>query len=179
MDPGERTEIPLFVEERRFRQWWLWLILLLPVGVAWAGFWRQIVQGERFGNRPAPDWVLWVLWLAVGIGLPLLFYAVTLRVEVRPSSVVVLYQTPLLALYRRTIPAAQIESAQAVTYHPIREYGGWGLRRGWDKSWCYNVSGNRGVRLRLTGSAGVLLGSQQPELLAQAIQQAAHTARPR
>lgn len=179
MDPGERTEIPLFVEEQRFRQWWLWLVLLLPVGVTWVGFWWQIVRGERFGNHPAPDWLWWVLWPSVGIGLPLLFYAVTLRVEVRPSGVRVRYQIPLFALYRCNIPAAKIESAQAVTYHPILEYGGWGLRRGWDKSWCYNVSGNRGVRLKLTGTAGVLLGSEQSELLAQAIAHVIATARPR
>ncbi len=35
---------------------------------------------------------------------------------------------------------------------------------------AYNVSGNRGVQLKLSSGKGLLIGSQRPEELAQAIQ---------
>ena len=36
---------------------------------------------------------------------------------------------------------------------------------------AYNVSGNRGVQLKLSTGNGLLIGSQRPEELAQAIQE--------
>ena len=38
--------------------------------------------------------------------------------------------------------------AEARTYAPLREYGGWGIR-GLSRKRAYNVSGNRGVELSL------------------------------
>jgi hypothetical protein len=57
-----------------------------------------------------------------------------------------------------------------VTYSPIADYGGWGirLRRG---GRAYNARGNRGVRLEFENGTHILLGSQQPEQLDAAISQ--------
>jgi hypothetical protein len=51
----------------------------------------------------------------------------------------------------------------------MREYGGWGVKYGWAGK-AYNISGNRGVQLKLSNGKGLLIGSQRPEELAQAIQ---------
>lgn len=57
---------------------------------------------------------------------------------------------------------------EVVTYHPIREYGGWGIRLTLGGR-AYNARGNRGVRITYANGRHVLLGSQQPEQLANAI----------
>jgi hypothetical protein len=54
------------------------------------------------------------------------------------------------------------------TYRPIRDYGGWGIRYGRGGK-AYNVSGNRGVMLELSDGQKLLIGSQRPEELANAI----------
>lgn len=68
----------------------------------------------------------------------------------------------------REIPWSEIARAEAVTYRPIRDYGGWGVRWGM-AGMAYNVSGNRGVSIQLRSGANLLAGSQRAEELAQAI----------
>jgi len=55
-----------------------------------------------------------------------------------------------------------------LTYSPISDYGGWGIRYG-SIGKAYNVSGNRGVQLELLNGERILIGSQKPEELAAAI----------
>ena len=74
----------------------------------------------------------------------------------------------LLPLYRRQIALREIASAEAVTYAPLADYGGWGIR-GRGRSIALNARGNRGVRLTLLDGRRVLVGSQQPEELANAL----------
>ncbi|MHC4643443.1 MAG: hypothetical protein ACYS32_17515, partial [Planctomycetota bacterium] len=58
------------------------------------------------------------------------------------------------------------------TYKPILEYGGWGIRCSFTgKGKAYNVSGNKGVQLVFTNGKKLLIGSQQPDDLAAAIEE--------
>ena len=48
---------PCFSEKQRFRQWWLWLLVLIsPVFLIWAIF-QQVVMDVPFGNNPTSDLV--------------------------------------------------------------------------------------------------------------------------
>jgi hypothetical protein len=76
-----------------------------------------------------------------------------------------------IPVVRRTIPFAEIESARAVRYHPIREFGGWGIRgRGRRKAWT--ARGDRAVVLRLTRGGELLVGSDHPQRLEDRIRTA-------
>ena len=68
------------------------------------------------------------------------------------------------------IPFKSIATVEACKYNPIKEYGGWGIRRG-PKGKAYNVIGNLGVKLDFVDGKRLLIGSQNPEELAQAISQ--------
>lgn len=77
---------------------------------------------------------------------------------------------------RRTrfrIPLKNVVRAYARTYHPMREYGGWGIRYAPNQSRAFNMRGDRGVQLVLRSGQRVLIGSQTPEELAEAIRKAA------
>ncbi|MHC4605892.1 MAG: DUF6141 family protein [Planctomycetota bacterium] len=158
------TERAVFREVQRFGRMWIWLLILaVALGAGWA-FVQQIVLGEPFGDKPAPDWMLWILFAFFGIGLPLLFHILRLVVEVRDDSLYIRFH-PFGA---RTIPFSEIAKFEARTYRPILEYGGWGIR--WSRAGrAYNVSGNRGVQLELEGGKRLLIGSQRAEELEQAI----------
>ena len=74
----------------------------------------------------------------------------------------------LFPLYRRRIALADIASAEAVTYSPIADYGGWGIK-GPSGNSALNARGNRGVRLTLRDGKRLLIGSQKPGVLVEAL----------
>jgi hypothetical protein len=153
-----------FHEEQGFRQWWIWLLIGGITVMQWWGFIQQIVLGQPFGNRPAPDRGMVLLWLVFGIGLPAFFLYIRLAVTVTDTAIEIHFRP----LTRRTIPLASVTHVEARRYSPLGEYGGWGIR-GWGSNRAYNVSGNRGVELNLVGGRKVMIGSQRADELAQAI----------
>lgn len=156
----------LFKESQRFRQWWIWaLVLIAPAIVVW-GMVQQLVLGVPWGNNPAPDWVLVLLACVIGLGLPAFMFWVGLDTVVRYEGVYVRYFP--FHLKWVIIPVDSIESARAIEYHPIRDYGGWGIRYGAGGK-AYSVSGNRGVMLEFKDGKRLLIGSQKAEELGRAI----------
>ena len=153
-----------FHEEQAMRQWWLMLLIGGVAALQWWGFYQQIILGEPWGTDPGPDWMIVLFWLLVGIGLPLLFAYSRLIVTVDESAVRIHFRP----FTRRTIPVSNIINAEARTYAPLREYGGWGLR-GWGDRRAYNTSGNCGVELTLTDGSRIMIGSQRADELAVAI----------
>jgi len=162
-----------FREVQRFRQKWLWIaiaVVLLGLVISFGyGMIKQLVFGHPWGNRPMSDTALAIvgpLMILMGIGLSWFFYVIKLLVEVRKDGVHINF----VPLVRRTVLFGNIVDCKVRTYRPIREYGGWGVKYG-RAGKAYNVSGNRGVQLKLSTGNGLLIGSQRPEELAQAIQE--------
>ncbi len=162
--PGDSV---VYSEEQRFRQIWILLLVGFIAILAWYSFLLQIVIGEPFGTNPAPDILVLILLVIFGIIFPVWFFVMRLEVQVTRTDL--RFRMFPLHLKWREFPLATIVRAEAVTYRPILEYGGWGIRIGL-KGWAYNVSGNRGVQVTLEGGRSFLLGSLQPERLASAIQ---------
>jgi hypothetical protein len=101
------------------------------------------------------------LMLAATGGLTILIFAVLKIVtEVRDDGLYV----RLFPLPFRHIAWDKIQSHRVRTYHPLLEYGGWGIRFGISGK-AYSARGNRGVQLVLRSGRRVLIGSQMPESL--------------
>ena len=161
-----------FLEVQQFRQKWLQIILiavsLFLILFFGYGMIQQLGMGHPWGSRPMSNMALAIvgpIMILMGIGLSLLFYKMRLFTEVREDGIYINF----VPLSRQTVLFENIVSCEVRTYRPIREYGGWGIRYG-RAGKAYNVSGNRGVQLRLSNGKGLLIGSQRPEELAQAIQ---------
>ena len=157
---------PLFRETQYFRQLWLWALVLFISLISLYGAFQQLILGKPFGNNPSPDSVMVVLAVIFGIILPLFMYKTNLTTEVRENGLYFRYFPFHLSFHR--IANEEIRGFEACTYNPIRDYGGWGIRFG-KKGKAYNVSGNRGVQLELSKGKPVLLGSQRPEELVEAL----------
>jgi hypothetical protein len=165
MESGRSSDV-VFREVQRFRQPWLWVVILAIVGlVVWAVV-QQFGYGEPFGTNPMSDTGLIVVALVFGVGLPLFLLSINLTTEVRSDALYYRF-FPLNLTFRRLGPE-DIREYQVRTYSPLREYGGWGIRWG-SKGKAYSVSGDRGVELLLLDGRRVLIGSQSPEELAQAL----------
>ena len=156
----------LYSEKQRFRQWWLWLLVLIgPVLFAWFIL-QQIILNSPAGNNPANDFVLLISGGIFGIGLPFFIYLCGLDTEIRSNGVYVRFRP----FHRKSLfySFEDIKSAESVTYSPIKDYGGWGIRYG-KLGKAYNVSGNKGVHLKFRSGQNLLIGSQQNQLLYDSI----------
>jgi len=155
----------LFREVQRFRDvWWIMVLVFGLAALQWWIFLGQIVGGVPVGSRPAPDGVVWLLLLLGGVGLPLFFLMLRLEVEVYPNAVAIRF-VPLIS---RVIAQADIVAAEALTYRPLREFGGWGIR-GLGGRVAYNVRGNQAVEVTLVDGRRVVIGTQRAAELAGAI----------
>lgn len=89
-----------------------------------------------------------------------------LTIEVRPDGLYFRF-FPLHRSFRK-IASEDLAGYEVRTYSPLKDYGGWGIRYG-RRGKAYNVSGNRGVQLEFSNGDKLLLGSQKPEELAEAM----------
>jgi len=160
-----------FEEEQRFRQPWIWAIVLLSTVILLVvfgyGLIQQLILKEPFGDNPASDTgliIAAVTTFVLGGGSILLLYIMKLTTKLDSNGLHILF----FPLRRRDIPLNDIARWEARTYRPIRDYGGWGIKVG-RRGWAYNVSGNQGVELEFTNGKKLLIGSQRSEELSAAI----------
>jgi hypothetical protein len=154
-----------FQEEQRISMWWVWLAVLVPAGIMANIFVEQIICRRPHGEHPGPDWVLWVMTVFLCLCVPALLWILRLTVTVKSDGVHIRYYP----FVNRTIPFSDIRAFQARRYHPIREFGGWGIRSGLGKKSAYNAKGDLGVELYLHDGRSIMVGSQQHGELAAAI----------
>jgi hypothetical protein len=167
---GQNYSPPLFREEQRFRQPILWILGLSGCVMGLSPLIRQVIWDQPMGNNHLPDWAA-VIIIFLMAGLPLFFWKLRLVTEVRSDGVYFRF-VPLHFSFQK-IHFSSIRRYRACTYHPIADYGGWGIRQGWwGKGKAYNISGNRGVKFEFAEGRPLLIGSQRPEEFARAIEQA-------
>ena len=143
-----------------------------------------------------PKWAL-VIVLVVGIALPtlliltkgkdspplliflflflLLIFALfaTMQTKVRKDEIEITFG--FLPLIKRSYGLHMIQSYVARTYSPVSEYGSWGIK-GTKKNRALNMRGEYGVQMEMLDKHKqpwkLLIGSQKPEELVQAIARA-------
>ncbi|QJD80182.1 hypothetical protein [Spirosoma rhododendri] len=131
-----------FTESQRFRQWWLWAIMLGVTAL------MLIV--------PAGGALRWISWLTILlVSLLLLAW----RLDTRYDDSGVHYRVwPFMRW--RTIRWADVSTAAVTQY----DFVGYGIRWNFGE-WVYNVAGNQGLRIKTTDNKRILLGTQRPDEL--------------
>lgn len=101
------------------------------------------------------------------------FAMLPMRTTVTPNEILV----RTLVFYRKRVAIANVDSADAITYNPIFECGGWGIRPTRRYGLVLNIAGDRGVAVRYSGADNekrLLIGSQRSDELEHAIRVAAN-----
>ncbi|MGL6226599.1 MAG: hypothetical protein ACRC10_08230 [Thermoguttaceae bacterium] len=93
-------------------------------------------------------------------------------IEVNNEKLVV--RMGLVKLNVFSMPLKDIQSAEIVTFRPLRDFGGWGIRYGKDNAWAYFMSGTQGVKIVTTKNRKYIIGSDTPDLLNKVIQAKCH-----
>ena len=77
-----------------------------------------------------------------------------------------------LGWIRKVVPFDTIVRVEPVTYQPLREFGGWGVR-GFGKKQAWTASGNRALVLHRTDGSQLYVGHPHPERLAERVRSVA------
>lgn len=146
-------ENSVFYEKQRFRQWWLWLIIIFLLGFTIYNF---IDNNEYFSPGEL------ITSFAVTTIIFILFLIIKLETKIDELGIRVrLFPFHLQFKY---FPWKTIQKAYIREYSPIGEYGGWGFRIGLlGKGKAYNISGNIGLQLVFKDNKRLLIGTQKSE----------------
>jgi hypothetical protein len=158
---GKTMEPRVLHKERTSWSWWVHLLIWGGVAIA-AGAGLSNVRG--FSD---PDF-LPTMATPIGIAalIPLFFYGLFGYLSAQVTEAGIRLKWGPLGWIKKFIPFDTITKAEAVTYSPLMEFGGWGIRmRGKKRAWT--VRGNRAVRMELTDGKIFYLGSERPERFAE------------
>lgn len=156
---------PNFSEIQYFRSNKAMYLAYLALFGAMVAILVQIGKLQSRGIKPTP------LYFALGVValVCLIIFSMKMTTEVN------IYEAKFIMFpfmfKAKRYQLSEIEKVNVTEYHPILEYGGWGIRYGTNKMWAYAVYGNRGVTISLKSGKIILLGSQRPEELARSIVQ--------
>lgn len=155
---------PIFEEKQKHTQWWGWALVFLLAAMCWFFLVLQVFGGTPIGTNPAPNWVIWLMCLLFGLGLPVFLKLITLTTRVTETHVT----SRWWPLPGRTIRRSEITGVEAVELKPFRQWGGYGIRWRPRKGTAYLCKGGKAVRLELGGQPPFYIGTQDPEGLARA-----------
>jgi hypothetical protein len=154
----------VFKETQKFSQWWLWLILIgigiLPI----LGIYKQLIIGEKFGDKPMSD--LGIIIFAVFVfSLIAMFWFVQLKTEIDQNEI----RMHFFPLVKKRVNWKEIKTAEIVNYGFV---GGWGIRLWTKYGTVYNIKGNIGLAIELQNGKKFLIGTQKETELNRIVKKA-------
>ena len=157
----------LFTERQRFKQWWLWLILLGINGLFLFGVFKQVIGEQQFGDKPMSNAGL-LITTGLTIALTLLFINFRLDTTIKRDGIYVRFFP--FHLKFKYYSWDNLTKSYVRQYSPLTEYGGWGLRLGlFGKGTAFNVSGDKGLQLQFRDNKKLLIGTNKADKLTETL----------
>ena len=148
----------LFEETQRFKQVWIWIIL---IGVSLVMLY-QLTMALTESNPATESLTALTIALFLVIGVNIIIYSARLKTKIDNEGVSITFK-PLINK-PKLFACEEIDRAFVRKYKPIWEYGGWGIRYRWSGR-AYNTSGNIGLQLIMKSGKKILIGTRKPEEL--------------
>jgi hypothetical protein len=153
----------LFTEIQKFRQWWIWVIVIVVTGLE-----INLLIQKLSGGLNSISLLNLISFSLINICVALLLLFSKLHTIISDKGIS--YKFFPFHLAQKTIAWTDLEKAFIRTYNPIGEYGGWGFRLGiFGFGKALNVSGNIGLQLVLKNGKRLLIGTNKPNELTQAL----------
>lgn len=146
-----------FKETQRFRQLWVWILLGGVILLFSYGIFQQIILGEPWGSKPAPNLILILVFLFV-IGIAVFIGSIKLKTTISHDGIKAHF-TPLA---KKEIHWEEINEITIAKYKPLKDYGGWGVRYSFKKGKAYTTSGNQGIKIETKDGEKILIGTRKP-----------------
>lgn len=136
---------------------------------------RSLIQAMEIVGQPDEGMSWFTVLPVAGIGVVLLLLLgvtvafMRLDIEVRGDHIFIAFGP--VHLVRKRIRFSDIEAVRGLTYRPIVEFGGWGIK--WRPSrTAWTIRGNQAAAVTLKSGKQIYVGSEHPQRLAGAIQAA-------
>lgn len=155
-----------FFERQRFRQWWFWAIMMGLSLFFIIGTVQQLVFNQPFGDNPMSDVGL-IITTGLFLLLTISLLSGLLKTFINKEGIYIQF-LPFHLRYK-FYDWNEIDSARVEQYNPIREFGGWGIRRGKKGVTAYTVSGKTGLVLLFKDGKKVVIGTRLPDYLSKAL----------
>jgi hypothetical protein len=146
-----------FTEIQYFRQWWLWIFLIGLAVFTLYVFYKQLILGVPFGDKPMSDLGLMVYTVFVACFIAM-FYFMRLKTEINKEEIKIHFAP----FTKKTIPWDDVQQSELITYGFV---GGWGIRLGTKYGTVYNIKGNKGLALELKSGKKLMIGTQREDEL--------------
>ncbi len=147
----------LYYERQHFSPWFHGLALLFGV------LGLYLIVPDLEGTLEPVQGLVAILFLGIGVVMLNLF---TMTTWVYPEEIRIQFGR-LLPYYQKHLALGILERSTPVDYHPLRDAGGWGIRRGTFEGMAtrfLNARGARGVLVE-GGEQPYLIGTQYPDEL--------------
>ena len=137
-NPDNSTNELIFNETQKFKQWWIGFILLCVNGIFIFGIYKQLILRQQFGDKPMGNIGLTIL-SGITITLAILFWQFRLETRVTKEGITVRFFP--FHLNFKHYSWETISKSYIREYSPIKEFGGWGLKKALDGNGkAFNVS---------------------------------------
>lgn len=162
----------LFKEKQRFKQWWLWSVLLVIDISLLIATYRQLFLKESFGTNPISNFGLCVI-TALLLLFTLLFYYIRLDTLIKNDGIYIRF-FPFQSRFKY-FSWNDLVKSYVRHYAAIREYGGWGIRLGiTGQQKALNISGNEGLQLEFTNGKKLLIGTCKADQISAVLLKTGH-----
>jgi heme/copper-type cytochrome/quinol oxidase subunit 4 len=152
---------PSFTETQKFNKWWHYLIagfLVISTTVIFFLVQSGIVQTKNNQKEP----LFFILTISFLILAFIWFLYLKLETTITEKGILTTFRG--IPFAKKNIEWNEIQSISVIKYSPLTDYGGWGVRYSVSgNGWCYNVSGNYGIKLIRANGKPFLIGTQQQD----------------
>ena len=107
--------------------------------------------------------------IALGLVIPGGLYGIMGSLRTQVTSEAVVLSWGMAHLVKKVVPFEEITGMEPVTYRPLAEFGGWGIRMSGKGKRAWTVSGTQALVLTLKNGTRLYLGSQHPSRLEERI----------
>lgn len=153
----------IFKEEQSFVGTWLFYVVIGVCVLATLGAAIPILL-----NKGTNEGIIGVaISGVVCFGVIMLFVYSKLYVTIDERAIY--YRYPPFVNNEKKLTQVDVKEFYVRKYEPIWEYGGWGYRIRPGKGRAMNVAGNQGLQLILSNGKQLLIGTQKPEAMRQAV----------
>ena len=150
---------PTFTETQKFNKWWMYLLFSSPFLIVTISFLLvQLNIIEPTNGEKSPPEILIILVFCILF----LIWGITIRLKTTINENGIYANFLGIPFCNKQFTWDEIQSIKVIEYSPLMDYGGWGIRMGFN-GWCYNVSGKIGIKFTRTNGKPFLIGTQQKE----------------
>lgn len=158
----------VFQESQRFTQWWLHILVTLPIfgGLIYMCYSWYVLEKpvDKVGAFDYGEQFL-VIALLVATGLLIFIFKLTLEIDKTGLQ----YKFFPIHSKARKFNWDEIESCYVRKYNPLSEAGGWGYKFGMNGRKIMNIKGTQGIQIDLKDGKKYLFGTQKPDQAQQVI----------